>query len=62
MHHNDAFKILKNTAAGSDKMWKFYTLAVQIGVNPNTLYGWWRRGRIPQWRLAAFAKLRKVAK
>lgn len=28
-----------------------------IGVKPTTVYGWWRRGNIPGWRLPAFASL-----
>ncbi len=33
-----------------------------IGVKPTTVYGWWRRGNIPEWRLPAFAVLGKPSK
>lgn len=37
-------------------------IAKHTGLKWNTVYGWWRRGRIPDWRLPAFElKRRKVA-
>jgi transposase-like protein len=37
--------------------------AQALGLKWNTVYGWWRRESVPEWRLAAFdqAKKRKAA-
>lgn len=33
--------------------------AQAMGLKWNTVYGWWRRGSIPEWRLAAFKQAEK---
>lgn len=37
--------------------------AQALGLKWNTVYGWWRRASVPEWRLASFdtAKKRKKA-
>ena len=58
MDQLDALNILEEYRRIHGAIDGFDRLSEKLGVNPNTIYGWWRRSSIPQWRLASFAKLK----
>jgi len=36
--------------------------AQALGLKWNTVYGWWRRGSVPEWRFQAFEQAKKRRK
>ncbi len=59
MKELDALNLLDEWRRIHGAMEGFARLSEKLGVNENTIYGWWRRSSIPQWRLPAFDKLKK---
>ena len=47
MTRTDALKYIMRRA--EEATWE--TIAEEIGEKPSVVYGWWRRGSVPKWRV-----------
>jgi len=58
MDETTALAVIKDYVARYGVMKACKAIADRIAAEPNTVYGWYRRGSIPQWRLVTFNALK----
>lgn len=56
MKPNEAFAVMARLVAEHGTRAGIGMVAEMAGVGWHTAYGWWRRGNVPDWRVAAFDK------